>query len=275
LAESKNKPFLGRLIIWLLLVPVTLAAAAAPRWVLAIYALLWIGAASIEYIRMYFTTFKFIHLIFLLSPVTVWLYTIVPNVFPFSLFILIAFLLQIFLWLTFGKAKPQVAVPLLILPFYLGFLPSHFVLIKGVDLENGYSYLWLIFPFLMNWVNDTSAYIFGSLLGKTPLCPRLSPRKTVEGFVCGLLATTAIGCLYWILLIKNMPWWWGMLLPLVIGLAGTLGDLLESAIKRERNVKDTSRMLGGHGGFLDRIDSLVLSVPTYYYLFLLLISFCK
>ncbi len=270
LAGSKASILKGRLFLWLLLIPLTLAAMAAPFWVAALYALLWVTAASVEFVMLYVKPFKIQHLLFLLAPLLIWFYSLDLIALPITLYLMLAILLQSFLWLLLLSDKPQSILPLLVLPLYLGFLPAHFVLLKHESLAKAHSYLWLVFPFVMVWLNDTFAYLAGSLFGKTPLCPAISPNKTIEGFLSGLVVSIALGAGFWALFRPHEPWWWWVVLACAVALAGVIGDLIESAIKRERGVKNTSEILGGHGGFLDRIDSLIFGVAAFYYLYPLL-----
>ena len=115
------------------------------------------------------------------------------------------------------------------------------------------------------WVNDTMAYLVGSFIGKTPLT-KISPKKTWEGTVGGIiLCVIAIGFLYPLLmnehlhpLIPKKTWF---IVPAICAIFGTLGDLLESKLKRMADVKDSGSFMPGHGGFLDRFDSLLIAVP--------------
>lgn len=114
------------------------------------------------------------------------------------------------------------------------------------------------------WINDTMAYIVGSLIGKTPLS-KISPKKTWEGTIGGIvLSTTLVGFLgyindEWFVFGQSLRFW--TLLALVATIAGTFGDLLESKLKRMAGVKDSGSLMPGHGGFLDRFDSLLLATP--------------
>ncbi len=122
-----------------------------------------------------------------------------------------------------------------------------------------------VFPLLgIVWAGDTGAYYGGRLLGRHRLAPVVSPAKTVEGAVAGALASLAAGIL---LMYALMEAEWTLLLTGVVGLtaaAGQAGDLAESALKRAAGVKDSSRRLPGHGGVLDRIDSLLFAGPVFH-----------
>ena len=109
--------------------------------------------------------------------------------------------------------------------------------------------------------NDTFGYIVGVLLGKHPLVPKISPKKTWEGLAGSALFTVIGGCLAF-KYIMDMHWWIGIVVGLMIVFTATCGDLIESAMKRDMSLKDMGSLLPGHGGMLDRLDSVVLSAPA-------------
>jgi phosphatidate cytidylyltransferase len=116
------------------------------------------------------------------------------------------------------------------------------------------------------WINDTMAYIVGSLIGKTPLT-KISPKKTWEGTIGGaILAVVVVSGLFYSLIDKNFIYII-IVIAAIAAIIGTLGDLLESKLKRMANVKDSGSFMPGHGGFLDRFDSLLLATP-FVWLFL-------
>jgi phosphatidate cytidylyltransferase len=123
---------------------------------------------------------------------------------------------------------------------------------------------WLI-PLLLIcfiWINDTMAYIVGSLIGRTPFAPSISPKKTIEGTVGGMiLAVVAAGVYghFWGSQWLALQHW--LVLAGIAAVFGTLGDLLESKLKRMAGVKDSGKIMPGHGGFMDRFDSLLLAAP--------------
>ena len=120
---------------------------------------------------------------------------------------------------------------------------------------------WLIiFLLLVTWAGDTGAYYVGTLCGQRPLAPRISPKKTTEGLIGGLAFATVAA---WFLpALSSLDC---MMLALLLTGAGLWGDLAESAIKRSAGVKDSGGLLPGHGGMLDRIDSLLFTAPAFYY----------
>ena len=109
--------------------------------------------------------------------------------------------------------------------------------------------------------NDTFGYIVGVLLGKHPLVPKISPKKTWEGLAGSTVFTVVGGCLAF-KYIMDMHWWIGIIVGLMIVFTATCGDLIESAMKRDMSLKDMGSLLPGHGGMLDRLDSVVLSAPA-------------
>lgn len=117
----------------------------------------------------------------------------------------------------------------------------------------------LLFPIIMVWVNDTGAYVVGRLLGRHKLIERISPKKTIEGFAGGVVLTILAGFVmsYFVTWGSKTLW---MSLGLVVALLAVLGDLIESQLKRSLAVKDSGRFLPGHGGFLDRFDSLLFAI---------------
>jgi len=119
------------------------------------------------------------------------------------------------------------------------------------------------------WVADISAYFVGKALGKNKLCPSISPGKSVEGFMGGVVFGTAAAALFWILMMQ-MSTLIALALALLLIVISVAGDLGESALKRAVGVKDSGKMLPGHGGILDRIDALLPSVPVVVLLWMML-----
>ena len=143
---------------------------------------------------------------------------------------------------------------------WIGLPLAHAVLLR--DLHNG---MGLMIDVLVGvFIGDTSAYFVGRAYGRTPLAPLISPNKTVAGLVGGVVGSTAsvwFAGLY-------QDWLSGtnaLILGLAIALVAPIGDLFESALKRDLEVKDTGSMLGAHGGVLDRLDAAVFAVPAAYY----------
>ena len=151
-----------------------------------------------------------------------------------------------------GKATAT-TFTLLYLPFLAGFL------ILLATPSNGFQRV-MTFVVLVG-CNDTFGYFVGVLFGKHPLVPTISPKKTWEGLAGSVVFTIIGGCLAFHF-IMNMHWWIGIIVGLMIVFTATCGDLIESAMKRDLSLKDMGTLLPGHGGLLDRLDSVVLSAPA-------------
>ncbi len=129
-----------------------------------------------------------------------------------------------------------------------------------------YNGLLLLAIFIFIWVNDTGAYLVGSRWGKRRLAPSISPKKSVEGSIGGLLLVLLSAVVLRLLLFPELSWLSILLIATVVAVFGTIGDLFESSLKRRAGVKDSGKLIPGHGGILDRIDSLLLAVPAVYLL---------
>ena len=147
---------------------------------------------------------------------------------------------------------------------YTGFMLSHLVLIRALD--SG-AELVLITLFSV-WAMDVFAYLVGSAIGTHPLAPHISPKKSWEGFLAGAVGTVAVWGVGWWLVRPALPLTWFLLTGLVVAVAALFGDLAESRLKREVRVKDSGRLLPGHGGFLDRFDSMIVVSLVVYYMLL-------
>ena len=130
----------------------------------------------------------------------------------------------------------------------------------------------LLAVLLIVWVSDSAAYFIGRAIGRHKVLTHLSPKKSLEGFIAGIAVPMVLLPLAGPLLLPGRPPGLLVLTALVVSIAGESGDLLESMFKRGANVKDTSQLLPGHGGVLDRIDSLLIAVPAYFILVILLES---
>ncbi|MBI5887330.1 MAG: phosphatidate cytidylyltransferase [Deltaproteobacteria bacterium] len=144
---------------------------------------------------------------------------------------------------------------------YIALPFSYFILLRGM--ENGGR--WILLLFTVIWANDTFAMLAGKTIGKHKLSPMISPGKTVEGAVGGLVGGGVAALLYNNFLSMGLGPGSILLLAAVIGIVGIFGDLFESVIKRAAGEKDSGTIIPGHGGMLDRVDSLVFAVPLLYY----------
>ena len=125
----------------------------------------------------------------------------------------------------------------------------------------------LLFALGITWAADSTAYFVGRAIGKHPLAPHISPKKTWEGSIGSMIGSLAVAYAFsfWL----HFPLVHLLLMAVVGNIAGQMGDLLESAIKRGAGVKDSGTMLPGHGGILDRIDALLVAAPVLWFILLL------
>ena len=123
----------------------------------------------------------------------------------------------------------------------------------------------VLFLAVVTWASDSAAYYAGTLWGKHPLMPSISPKKSYEGLLGGLIGAIAAALLAQRWFASTLSWTDAVALGILLTLTGLVGDLFESAIKRRAGVKDSGGILPGHGGMLDRIDSLLFTAPTFYY----------
>ena len=144
---------------------------------------------------------------------------------------------------------------------YVPFLLSHAILLRKEPL----GIQWVFFLLMTVWAGDTSAYFVGTVIGKHKLYPAISPKKTVEGLLGGLAGSLIVAALLRSLFIRSLPWCHTVILASAILILGQTGDLGESMIKRAVNAKDSSGLIPGHGGVLDRLDSFLFAAPFVYY----------
>ena len=161
----------------------------------------------------------------------------------------------------FIERVAEVQWGLMITIFCVSHVPALLTLpIPGYD---GRNLLLIAFLIIVVQSSDVLQYVWGKLAGRTPIAPRVSPSKTVGGFVSGVASATLLGAaLWWITPFR--PWQAG-LMALLINLMGFCGGLVMSAIKRDRGVKDWGRMIEGHGGMLDRLDSVIFAAPVFFH----------
>lgn len=148
---------------------------------------------------------------------------------------------------------------------YVGVLGAHLVLVRFLP-EGG---SWLIIASAITACSDTGAYFVGKSFGKRKLCPHISPNKTVEGAVGGLVCGLLGAVIFAALLLPSVNWFFLIGVSIFLAGAGIFGDLTESIIKRGTATKDSGSCLAGHGGVLDRVDSLLFVCPILYYLLVL------
>lgn len=157
-----------------------------------------------------------------------------------------------------SKALPDAAVLLLGVAYIFGSLRC------AVELRVISPY-WLFFALSLNWAGDIAALYVGRMLGRHKLAPEVSPAKSWEGSIGSTVASVIYGALYFPRLLPSVPLAEALGLTVLANIAGQLGDLCESAIKRGAGVKDSGNLLPGHGGWLDRVDSTLFALPVVYF----------
>ena len=187
--------------------------------------------------------------------------------------VLIAGTIGSFLAVLFRGRQPYIAnVATTILGFLIAWLPCHVFLIRqmgpevelfGITFRQGLYFL--VFIFFVILLTDIGAYFFGTRFGKHKLSPVISPKKSVEGAIYGGLSAIIVGLIIGKLI--GISFYHSFVLALIVTVMAQLGDLSESLIKRDAGVKDSSNILPGHGGMLDRFDGYIFAIPVAYYYF--------
>ncbi|MEE8400084.1 MAG: phosphatidate cytidylyltransferase [Desulfobacterales bacterium] len=180
-------------------------------------------------------------------------------------------ILSVLLSLPQFKSTPSVVDTVfkqMLLITYIPVFLSYLVVIRSD--ASGVS--WTFFLLCIVFAGDTGAYYAGTYWGRHKLCPAVSPKKTWEGAIGGLAVNIGVGSVFKVFFLPELPWGYGLLLFVVVGIAGQIGDLFESQLKRVGNIKDSGTLLPGHGGLLDRIDALLFAAPVVYYYKMLLLS---
>ncbi|MGB7055283.1 MAG: phosphatidate cytidylyltransferase [bacterium] len=236
--------------------------------VLPLFMLTFVTFASNEYFRFWHRKDIYPHTLAVLFPIyalTFLIYFDAPLLLP--AFILLIFICLLSIIRFPGARRTQNFLAEAAAGFfgivYLSMLPITIIQLRRI------SFAICLMPLVLTWLYDTFAYIVGSAVGKHQLAPRISPKKTWEGTLFALPLTFPFTYLL------SKIWYPGfnvfdcMVITMGIGVLGTLGDLFESGMKREVGLKDASNVFPGHGGFLDRIDSLIFNVPFFYFYILL------
>ncbi|HUS89747.1 MAG TPA: phosphatidate cytidylyltransferase [Desulfosporosinus sp.] len=172
-------------------------------------------------------------------------------------------------WLLIGLGRLALTYPRtslseanfnLLAVLYSVVLLSHLYLLR--QLPNGLE--WTFLTIFLVWATDIGAYLIGKQFGSHLLAPQVSPKKTVEGSLGGLLFSIAVALVFWHI-VGGATWIMYIILAVIIGISAQIGDLFESALKRSAGVKDSGKLIPGHGGILDRFDSLIFALPLVYY----------
>ena len=175
-----------------------------------------------------------------------------------------------FLWVLFRGRQPYIAnVATTILGFvYCGYFPLHLLLLRDISsaqFNDGLGFVVMMFTAILS--TDVGCYYAGTKFGKNKLAPVISPNKTIEGSIGGIISAIT-GAVIIGLFIPGVTWYVSVFAGLICTVFAQIGDLCESLIKRDAGVKDSGNSLPGHGGFLDRTDSFIFTIPVMYY-------FCK
>ena len=258
-----------RILTALFLLPILWASVKlAPPAVFCGVAFLFVGAATMEALRVMRSRqaepFVWIGIAGALS-VTWSFLDMAPRIDPIAP--LAATVVLAFVGAMLRRSEPQAIVastlatvfPVLLIGLGLGLLVG----LRMMPGEDGEDLLMLVFACVM--FSDTAAYYVGRSLGRHKMSPRLSPNKTWEGAAGGILASLGAGCLAHFWFYQRLPLAHALTLGLLLGVAGIFGDLAESTLKRAAGVKDSSSLLPGHGGVLDRLDGLLFAGPILYY----------
>ena len=145
--------------------------------------------------------------------------------------------------------------------YLIGYIILPFILITKIPMGlRGFNPKIIIGIFILIWTNDTFAYIVGKSIGKNKLLEKISPKKTIEGFVGGVVFAVLAGYLISKYYTESSTFIW-VIIALIAGVFGTIGDLIESKFKRIAGVKDSGKIMPGHGGILDRLDSVIFVAP--------------
>ncbi len=231
--------------------------------VLPLLLMVFITFATNEYFRFWHRKDVYPHTLGVLFPsytIPLLFYFEIPVLFPGFVLFFFMVLLSVMRF-PGARRKPnflaEIAAGLLAV-VYISLLPSTLILLR----KEGF--LVALMPLLLTWIYDTFAYIVGTVFGRHRLAPRLSPHKSVEGTLGAFFLTFPFTLWLNSNWIKKFDLYDGIWITLGIGVLGTVGDILESGMKREVGLKDASRVFPGHGGFLDRLDSLIFNIPFFY-----------
>ena len=173
-----------------------------------------------------------------------------------------------------GNKNIPIGLGYLILgPIYVGFLLAHALMLReitgsGAEIEgtSDFGRSWLLFALLVTFSLGTGAYLVGRAVGRRPMAPSISPNKTWEGSLGGFASAVAAALVLGLVFDLGVPAWQQAMIGGVVGVVGQWGDLIESKLKRIADLKDASSIIPGHGGLLDRLDSVLLTLPAVYYL---------
>lgn len=223
-----------------------------------------LGAVVYIFVLLYFLYLLLTELLKYNEP---WLNSIGTVFFPFFSALFLVFILAVYV-LTFPKYNSEQITLSFFAFFYVAVTLSY--IFKVRNMESGAYTVWLIF--IGSWGSDTMAYVVGRKLGKHKIAPKLSPKKSLEGLIGGIAGAALIGVIYALIFktqlevsISNPVLLFG-LVGAVGSVVSQIGDMAASAIKRNKGIKDYGTLIPGHGGILDRFDSVIFIAPIVYYM---------
>jgi phosphatidate cytidylyltransferase len=251
-----------RVLSAILMVPIILGVMAwGPRWLFAVLVLAASALAQWEFLRMFrrggveaFTALGIVGVVGVTGSF------LVPHAVPTVLTMVVLVVLTAGLSQRERTAWEPVAVTLVGI-CYIGLLLGHALWLR--DLPAGVG--WLLFLVAVTWTGETAAYVVGSTLGRHKLAPRVSPGKTVEGALAQLVCASTAAVIVHGALFPERDRGEAVVLGLLLGAVGQIGDLVESVLKRSLGAKDSGATIPGHGGLLDRIDGLLFCAPVLFY----------
>ena len=276
---ERNPMLVKRLLVTLVLLPVGLAAIVAGGWYLTALVAIFMGLAAWEYVQLFHASGFYPAGVLVVGGTL--LFIIGRNINGFesaswmiSLLILLSMAYHL---VAYERGRDQAGTDFAVTlagMFYIGWIGAYFISLR--NLPEGKWWILVVLPAV--WFADSAAYFIGKSLGRHKLCPRLSPKKTWEGYIGGIVAAVLLTALFAAIWrvgagpSSTITPLRGALVGLVMGVFPTLGDVGESMIKRQVGVKDSGNLLPGHGGAFDRVDSWLWAVVLGYYMVLWLWS---
>ena len=256
-----------RVIVAIVLIPLVVGCLylGGIPWLLGVLlagVLAWLEMAGILQ-REQFTVDRNLGLFFIVGAIVeAYLHSTFPGQYDLVRPLLAALIIFSLIWALYNKGDHPTADwgVTVASALYLGVTISYLVALR--QRSNGFN--WAITAFVVTWACDAMAYFVGRSFGRHKLWPRISPKKTWEGIAGGTVGAIVAGLALGVWLL-GIPWWQGILLGALVAVAAPFGDLAESLFKRQANVKDSSQLIPGHGGVLDRIDSLLFVFPIVTY----------
>jgi len=273
LTRKTTNSFLTRLVSGVILVLIALMSITAGGWVLYLVSLVLSLIGTFELYRalgIHKKEGRSVDLLELIGYISVVLYylSLIYMWGSYQLFIILCALVMLMFVYVFSypKYNARQIMEAYFGVIYVGVMLSY--VYQTRSLEYGHYIVWLIF--LCSWGCDTCAYCAGRLFGKHKMAPVLSPKKTIEGAIGGVAGATLLGLIY--ALATKGPVLEYMVICLIGGLISMVGDLSASAIKRNAGIKDYGNLIPGHGGVMDRFDSVIFTAPIIYFLALTLVK---